>query len=371
MNSNMIDIMEVKTFVNGKTFNEIKESSQDQNLRVRELSSQKDLYLLIADSEYDTPLHMQANGIILEKETNKIVCMCQNRFLPLSSPVEQFETLSKLYTDYSLEYCEDGTIIRLYNYNGTWITSTTKCIDAKFSYWKQRDLTFDSMFWNLFNSKMSLSELDPNYTYVFILLNQDNRIVVNHSSDSLIFVSKINNLDQSEISVSDDSMQSLKRPEIIKQNGQSLDSYFDETKRGLILKFKGDNKVILYKYDFKPYSRLKEVRGNVPLIRMRFLELLSDPKSIEMLEENYKEHTFLFQMAKHQLNNLYHEIHQLYFNSHIKHAITVEESHKFYRTLKQLHGQYKTTGRPITLDEVTTKVNCLDANVLRQFLNWV
>jgi hypothetical protein len=228
------------------------------------------------------------------------------------------------------------------------------------------------MFWDLFNSKVSVSELDPNYTYVFILLNQDNRIVVNHSSDSLIFVSKINNLDQTEIS--EDSMQSLKRPEIIKQTEQtegSLDNYFDETKIGLILKFKADNKVILYKYDFKPYSRLKEVRGNVPLIRMRFLELLRDPKSIEMLEENYKEHSFLFQVAKHQLNNLYQEIHQLYFNSHIKHAITVEDSHKFFRTLKQLHGQYKTTGRPITLDEVKLKVNTLDANVLRQFLNWV
>jgi len=369
--TSLIDVSEVKSFIQGKTFDEIKESAGAQGLRVRELSTQKALYLLIADnSENDTnPLHIQANGIILEKETNKIVCMCQNKFLPLSSPSEQIETLTKLYPKYSLEYCEDGTLIRLYNYGGTWMTSTTKCIDAKFSYWKQRDQTFDSMFWNLF--KYNTADLNTDYTYVFVLISQDNRIVVNHASDSLIFVSKINNNDQIETST--EPSFDFRETEKIEANGNlKLDDHFNSDKRGLLIKFYDtDGKSILYKYDFKPYSRLKEVRGNVPLIRMRYLELLNNPSAIKMLEENYNEHTFLFQMAKHQLTNLYREIHQLYFDSHIKHAITVDDSHKFHRTLKQLHAQYKTTGRPITLEEVKNKVNTLDPNVLRQFLNWV
>jgi hypothetical protein len=228
------------------------------------------------------------------------------------------------------------------------------------------------MFWDLF--KYSTDILDKDFTYVFVLINQDNRIVVNHSSDSLIFVSKINNLDGSEIE-SEPSFD-LKRTEKISEvevNATlNLDNHFNSDKRGLLIKFyDADGKSILYKYDFKPYSRLKEVRGNVPLIRMRYLELLNDPISIKMLEENYHEHNLLFQVAKHQLTNLYREIHQLYFDSHIKHAITVDETHKFHRTLKQLHGQYKTTGRPITLEEVKNKVNSLDPNVLRQFLHWV
>lgn len=365
----LINVSEIKSFVEGKTFEEIKENSTTQGLRVRELSTQKSLYLLIADSNLDTPLHLQANGIILEKETNKIVCMCQNKFLSLTSPTEQLQTLTALYPNYSLEYCEDGTLIRLYNYNGTWMTSTTKCIDAKFSYWKQRDQTFDSMFWNLF--KYNTDDLNPECTYVFILINQDNRIVVNHASDSLIFVSKINNHDGSETTT--EPLFDFRGAEKIEANGNlNLDDHFNSDKRGLLIKFyDADGKSILYKYDFKPYSRLKEVRGNVPLIRMRYLELLNDPNSIKMLEENYREHTFLFQMAKHQLTNLYREIHQLYFDSHIKHVIKVDESHLFYRTLKQLHAQYKTTGRPITLEEVKNKVNTLDPNVLRQFLNWV
>lgn len=363
-----INISEVTAFVEGKTFDQIKESAGGEGLRVRELSTQKTLYLLISDKS-ENPLHIQTNGVILEKETNKIVCMCQNKFLPLTSPHDQTESLLKLYPNYSLEYCEDGTLIRLYNYGGTWMTSTTKCIDAKFSYWKQRDQTFDSMFWNLF--KYDTTQLNTDYTYVFVLINQDNRIVVNHASDALIFVSKINNHDGSEITT--EPLFDLKTPEKIETADLSnLDNHFNSDKRGLLIKFyNNDETSIVYNYDFKPYSRLKEVRGNVPLIRMRYLELLNDPNSIKMLEENYSEHTFLFQLAKHQLNNLYHEIHQLYFDSHIKHAITVDETHKFHRTLKQLHAQYKTTGRPITLEEVKNKVNSLDPNVLRQFLTWV
>ena len=92
--------------------------------------------------------------------------------------------------------------------------------------------------------------------------------------------------------------------------------------------------------------------------------------ALQILETTYREHHFLFQMARHQLNNLYREIHQLYFDSHIKHAVTVDDSNKYYRTLKQLHAQYKTKGTPITLEEVRNKVNSLDPNVIRQFLNW-
>lgn len=362
-----INISEVTSFVNDKTFDQIKESASTEGLRVRELSTQKTLYLLISDN-LETPLQIQANGIILEKESNKIVCSCQNKFLPLTSPIEQMESLKKLYPNYSSEYCEDGTLIRLYNYEGTWMTATTKCIDAKFSYWKQRDQTFDSMFWELF--KYDITQLNSDYTYLFVLINQDNRIVVNHASDRLIFVSKINNYDQTEIT--NESFFDLKTTEKIEKIEHNLDNHFSSDKRGMIVKFYDqENNVLVYNYDFKSYSRLKEVRGNVPLIRMRYLELLNDPMSIKMLEDNYREHTFLFQMAKHQLTNLYKEIHQLYFDSHIKHAITVDDTHKFHRTLKQLHAQYKTTGRPITLDEVKNKVNSLDPNVLRQFLNWV
>ena len=49
---------------------------------------------------------------------------------------------------------------------------------------------------------------------------------------------------------------------------------------------------------------------------------------------------------------LYKEVHQLYFNSHIKHNITIYEVHPLFRTLKQLHGQYKKTEQSITLEEV-------------------
>ena len=155
-----------------------------------------------------------------------------------------------------------------------------------------------------------------------------------------------------------------------------LDNYFLPTKRGVILKFLDkdqDGKDIwrVYQYDFNTYKQVKEVRGNIPLIRMRYLELLNYPDKLELLEYNYPEHRMEFAMIKHSMNKFYREVHNLYYQSHIKHSITVETTHKLYKTLQQLHGQYKKQGTVITLDEVIKKVNSLDKNVIKKLIGWV
>ena len=104
---------------------------------------------------------------------------------------------------------------------------------------------------------------------------------------------------------------------------------------------------------------------------MRYLELLGDLDKLEMLETNYPEHKMSFTMVKHCMNKLYTEVHNLYYQSHIKHSVTVEETHKLYRTLKQLHGQYKKQGTIITIEEVTKKINSLDKNIIKTLLGWV
>jgi hypothetical protein len=373
-----VNISEIENFVSGKTFDEIKTISEDSGIRVRELNNDvsKNLYLLIGNDN-TTPLQIQSNGIILEKDTNKVVCMCQNKFNKVES-YDQIENLKNNSSNFRMEYCEDGTVIRLYNYNGTWFTSTTKCIDAKYSYWSS-EKTFNDMFWEVFNKSGSHIELDPEYTYLFILIHKENRIVVNHKYNNLIYINRIHNQtkveDYTNYFYNTDPKRSIRRTKKIEVSGYinyPLDDYFNPTKRGVILKFlNSQGNWNLYQYDFNNYSKIKEVRGNVPLIRMRYLELLNDQESLQILENNYKENMMVFAMIKHSMNNLYKDIHKLYFESHIKHNITVNEDHLFYRTLKQLHSQYKQNNTPITLEIVKTHINSLDKNVLKKFLNWV
>lgn len=368
------------------SFDQIKEIATESGIQVRETTEEQlqNLYLLVAqrDTEELSPLQLECNGLILEKDTNKVICMSQNKFVHIhkdGSQVDQIEDLKSKYQRFRMEYCEDGTVIRLYHYNGMWYTATTRCIDARKSYWSS-EKTFNDMFWEIFNtSNYSIDSLDTSHTYMFILIHKENRIVVNHKYNNLIYIGRIHNETKQEdftnYFYNEDPRRCIRRTKNIDVSSvinYPLDDYYLPDKRGVIIKFfdNQNNSWKLYQYDFNHYTQLKEVRGNVPLIRMRYLELLDQPDKLQILETNYPEHKMTFSMIKHCMNKLYREVHNLYYQSHIKHNITVEESHKLYRTLKQLHGQYKKQGTIITLEEVTKKVNSLDKNVIKTLIGW-
>jgi len=385
-----ISIHHIETLIKeADSFDKIKEIAISSGIQVRESNDEhlKDLYLLVSTKENSSsvlsPLQMECNGLILEKNTNKVVCMSQNKFYHLNndeSHVSQIEELKTQHPRIRMEYCEDGTIIRLYNYNNTWYTATTKCIDAKNSYWSS-EKTFDNMFWEIFNmSNYQLEELDKTHTYLFILIHKENRIVVNHKYNNLIYIGRIHNETKEEdftnYFYNEEPKRCIRRTKHIPISSSTiqypLDEYYLPDKRGIILKFLDTTTQSwqLYQYDFNHYTQIKEVRGNVPLIRLRYLELLEEPDKLEILETNYPEYKMTFTMIKHSMNKLYKDVHNLYYQSHIKHSITVEESHKLYKTLKQLHGQYKKQGTIITLEEVIKKINSLNKNIIKSLIGW-
>lgn len=383
-----VSINNIETLIkSADTFDKVKEIALESGIQVRESNEEelKNLYLLVTNRESSelSPLQLECNGLILEKETNKVVCMSQNKFVHInsdSSQVNQIEDVRSHYQRFRMEYCEDGTVIRLYHYNGMWYTATTRCIDARKSYWSS-EKTFNDMFWEIFNtSNYNVNQLDTNSTYMFILIHKENRIVVNHKYNNLIYIGLINNETKQEdftnYFYNEDPKRCIRRTKNIDVSSSvinyPLDDYYLPDKRGVILKFLDttNNSWQLYQYDFNHYTQIKEVRGNVPLIRMRYLELLDQPDKLQILETNYPECKMTFSMIKHCMGKLYKEVHNLYYQSHIKHNITVEETHKLYRTLKQLHGQYKKQGTIITLEEVTKKVNSLDKNVIKSLIGW-
>jgi hypothetical protein len=263
----------------------------------------------------------------------------------------------------------------LYFFNNKWNTATTKCLDARNSYWSSQK-TFDELFWEVFDP-VYLGILDPKCTYIFILLHSDNRIVARHKHNSLTFISSINN-ETGQITYTNVFREcpSIKRPHQIKDDPkkivQTFKNYFHPQKRGVLFKVKETNGSIkTYKLDFEQYSVVKKIRGNVPQLRMRYLELLSDVDSKKLLRYYFSESKFVFDFVEHSLQNLSKEIHQLYMDSHVKHTIKIDETHPYHRTLRQLHAQYKNTNQPITKLAVREKLNSLDKYALKTLLGWV
>lgn len=395
------NISEVTRFIEGKTFQQIKNEANHRGIVVRESKNEEynNLYLLTIEKDDNqsidrtenkktdlTTLQRQCNGIIFEKETNKLVAACQNKLFDIDSNenIERMltsENKSNIIQNETLnsriEYCEDGTIVRLYYYNNNWHTATTRCMNAKESYWSSNK-TFDEMFWDIFN-KENVSLLDTAYTYIFIILHSDNRIVVRHLKNCLIYIQSINNQtleeDYKNIFYNTELFKNgvVKRPKMIPyMNVYEIQNYFHPIKRGIIIKFFDSNlhSWNVYKYDFVQYRDVKDIRGNIPHIRMRYLELLNNTEKLLLLEKFYPESHLMFEIIKNSLYKLTRYIHKMYVDSHIKHTIHVTDEDMYYRTLRQLHAQYKTTNKPITYDDVHQKLVKLDKNVLKKFLGW-
>lgn len=365
LNKNMsVSVVNIKNLVKDLPYDSVKEIAENSNLKVKYT---EDLYLLHSN-ESETPIQFEANGLILEKGTNNVICMCDNK---MKDFVDDCVIFDQVKNEITMEYCEDGTVIRLYNYQGTWYTATTRCIDATKSFWSS-DKTFDSMFWEIVNKEDFLPKLDINCTYMFILLHSDNRIVVQHKLNELMYLKKVNNKTFEEDYT---SLSGFKSRDFLGNFTGKIDDlntkYYNSNKRGIIIRIKNENSTVSYKYDFEKYSQVKNIRGNVPLIRNRYLELLSNPSELELLKVYYPEHNLLFTMINHSLDNLYKNVHKLYIDSHIKHSIMVTEHHPYHHILRQLHGIYKKQNVIITLDEVKKKINSLQIYVINKLLGFI
>ena len=397
----IINVYDVCEFIKDNSFEQIKELCDKNNICIKS-GDNSNLYLLanlndnyiqkkkvdtsVMDTIVDTSvmdtsvlidnlddIKKQANGIIIEKDTNKIVAMCQNKLQDLN--IEQVHKLIEEHQDNTLriEYCEDGTTMRLYNYNGTWVTATTRCIDAKKSFWSSSK-DFDSMFWEIFDKSL-LNSLDENYTYVFTLLHKENRIVVKHNVNMLVYISRINNFTWEEDYTNQFyNVYGIRRPKKVETQEFLTSSMqiYNPYKRGVLIKVLDNNTNMwnVYKVDFEKYNTIKTIRGNTPELRMRYLEILNDQQALLQFEKFYGENRFMFNCIKSNVHNLVREVHKLYIDSHIKHTTQVNDDNIYWRTLRQLHAQYKVSNKPITFVDVQNKITSLDKNVIKKLLNW-
>lgn len=375
----IVDLSEVHKLIIDKPFAEI-EKLADYGVTVKQHG---DLYLLNTDTvpcvegDIDNQLlHQQCTGIVFQKDTNTLVCANQRRIHEATPAQVQDMLQSRNPSSVRVEYCEDGTVMRVYHHNGAWHTATTNCIDATKSYWSSKR-TFDDMFWEVFD-KAQLNNMDTHYTYVFILLHKENRIVVKHKNNGVVYVGRICNLtlkeDFTRVFRNTWGLAIVKNIDVqrLYSNTQAFfdDNMYFANKRGLCIKVFDTNLCIweTWRLDFPKYTLIKEVRGNLPDIDLRYIELMQDPTMQSKLRMYYPEYKQLFRKAHSAMNKLVSTIYSLYVESHIKHTIHITEEHFAYRTLKQIHAQYKETNTPIVYVDVLKKLVTIKKSHLKMLL---
>ena len=176
--------------------------SEPYNLKIKEDLDYPELFLIYTqdNSAYHIPLVNECNGIILEKNTFKIICYTFNKCIDTIdlNIISQNINLNNLYYETAIE----GTLIRLFYYNNKWNISTKKCIDASKSKWLS-EKNFAQLFYECVENYEFMQNLNISHCYSFIIMHHENKIVVNYCNASAYHISTrdLNTLDEIDIDI--------------------------------------------------------------------------------------------------------------------------------------------------------------------------
>jgi hypothetical protein len=329
-------------FNNLTTFQDVKKklTSNDLNLQVREEKLHPDLYIISYKNGrnlFENDSIKECRGIILEKETNKIVC---NTFSKSEDDIKNFE---ENWTNIEIEEAIDGTQIRLYNYKGQWICATTRKINALKSFFYTKK-TYYELFMEA-SLNLNYNDLDKNHCYSFVLCHPENRIVVKYDKPHIYHVLTRDMTTQEEINYTIPNIQKPITYEF-KCIEHMLNEIKDDTeinKEGYVLKLTSGNNIQRHKIKTNIYERVKELRGNTGNFLYTFFSLYTTDK-LKDFNFYYPEYSTLFYTFCKNVNIMINMIHKEYMDKNIHKKITYSTMIWHYKPIVyKLHKQYYET----------------------------
>jgi hypothetical protein len=353
--SNLIKLIDEN---NLKTFGEIKSflSQPPYFIETREDKPVSNLYLLFhtLESDINNSIVQECNGIILDKNTNHIVSYGVNRVFSMEEIMERDSSVD--WDNALYEKCLDGTFLKVYFYNDKWNVSTTKCINGDKSKW-----TSKRSFYNLFmECNVDLESLDKNNCYCYILQHPESRIVSPLPYYPSVVLVAIRNMNTLELSTFNTSF--VFAPEQNKLEFVKNQSFIDGSYLVSILPTE-NSPLRVVRVDSLEYEWVKHVRGNVPDIKMRYVEIMQMNLEKQDIYKYYPEHSEDFLKIESELMSVSKIIQNLYFKKFILKE-EVEIPVKYSQSIRQLHGQFKKTKCITTFETVLFKLLSLPPHVL-------
>lgn len=343
-------------------FEDVKKFVRDNKMLIREF---KDVYMLSFsdDSCFTEKFIRQANGVIFEKDTNKILHYsfekCYDGFEGTNDNFNQ----EQLGDDYSVEAFYEGSIIKVYFHKGTWNVATSRYIDAKNNFWSS-DISFEDMFKEAveFSHKCDykdfINTLNTDYCYTFLIQHPANRMIYK-VDNPLVFI--VNRVNLSTL------MEERVEKEIFKLDIK-LNDFKNYNQNFIIYKVNDDKTVSRIKMLTEEYLNIKDARGNFPNIGLSYLNNLGDTRKIKILKDNIPDYNY--KLIDRLFDSTSKYIYSLYIKKHIKKYSDVYIPKNLTKTVHQLHGQYRRTRVPITLLDVDSKLESLKPKTLAFVINY-
>lgn len=250
---------------NSSSFEESLKILEEKQLKVKQYENPS-VYIVTYNKktcDMNDPDIKKCRGLILSREDNSVVCPVPPKS---ESNIEFIKYFNSSPEKYSVQEFLDGTMINVFNFHGETYISTRSCLGAKCKW--MSNSTFAHMFEECLEAtNNTLSSLDMDYCYSFLIQHPDNTIVKKYMKPSLVLthVSKINK--------EDGTFKFLNVPNFVKDKGYTINvpieytfnsiedvykkiSEMDESEQGIII----NNKNIGSSYK---RCKIRNIRYNV------------------------------------------------------------------------------------------------------------
>jgi len=332
------------------------------------VKTQGSLYLVTNPRGYPNPendsVRRQLRGVILEKETNKIVAYGLDHDIEVRSEKDlqdlPYYCFDPEINEMVVEDAIDGTLIRMYYYNNQWNYATNRCIDASKSFWVS-----ERSFKDLFLEAAERCSLDTNLlnkhcTYTFVLCHPENRNVKKYSFPSIYHIgTRLNNTQETDHSIGIQAPKSYEFDswESILQRANEL-PFFQE---GFIVKVYVSNMIYRIKVVNKKFTDVHAIKGNHrnPAIHYVSTVRIMGQDAIDRYLKYFPEHTAIFASTEALIRSTISYLHKEYINFFVDHSRTQIDP-VAYKVLSMLHSRYKETQEKTTKEVIAEVVGTLD-----------
>ena len=159
------------------------------------------------EADFSDPLVCEARGIIIDAADQIIVCRPFDKFFNVQ---EQYAAEIDWKTARVLEKI-DGSLIKLYWYNGKWVFATSSTCDASEAFVAgYKGVTYRDVIARADNyGKIPFDELDKGCTYLFELVSPMTQVVIKYDKTTLYFLTARDNMTGEE---NDSGLEGFKRP---------------------------------------------------------------------------------------------------------------------------------------------------------------
>lgn len=187
-------------------------SAPPYNLIVKE--EENNLVLLTYNqltSDFNEPICRECRGLILRKPDWIVIAAPFYKFFNVNEPYADKLDTSELFVYEKI----DGSLIKLYYYQGQWNIATRNTIDADTAIVGENSFNFISLFnkalgaygltWQEFTSA-----LNKDYTYMYELATQDNPVIIKYKGYHIYYLGQRNNITLQEEYNPDERIENVK-----------------------------------------------------------------------------------------------------------------------------------------------------------------